>query len=209
MTQRVLNGFPQYFDFIYLRSKYFGTPVTQADQTKTDIDLVNDTLGDTITVDAQNLPLLQVLRDGAFLHPDQGYELIAPNQIRVTPGLLAGEVLEFLMFTGQSGAIQVIPTVDPQPGPDGIDHTINEAVLFTDGSGTESAAFPATLASGLTRIVTFFDLDVGRTDVYFNGTRLSATAGQYTLVNSTTIDLDDDYSAVKGRVEIVNQRVGA
>lgn len=209
MTQRILNGFPQYFDFIYLRSKYFGNSITQADQTKTDIDLVNDTLGDVIVVDAQNLPLLQVLRDGAFLHPDQGFELIAPNQIRVTPGLLNGEVLEFMMFTGQSGAINVIPTVDPAPGPDGIDHTLNEAVLFTDGSGTETAAFPATLAGGVTRIVTFFDLDVGRTDVYFNGTRLSTASNQYTLVNSTTIDLDDDYSSVRGEVVIVNQRVGA
>lgn len=209
MTQKVVNGFPQYFDFIYLRSKFHGSAATQADQTKTDIDLVNDVIGDPITVDAQNLNLLQVQRDGAFLHPDQGFELIAPNQVRVTPGLLVGEVVEFLMFTGQSGVINQIPTIDPAPGPDGVDQTLREACVYTDGSQSEINAFPASLSGGVTRITTHFDTDIGRTDVYFNGIRVSENSGAWTRVDENTIDLNDDYSATKMKVEIVNNLVGA
>lgn len=208
MTQKISNGFPQYFDFTYLKSRFFGTIATQADQTKTDIDLVNDTVGDVIQVDNSTLNLLEVSRDGAHLHEDQGFELIAPNIIRVVPGLLDNETLEFSFFTGSSGVVTQIPVIDPAPGGDGIDQTFFEALAYTDNSSAPINAFNAFVILGKTRVTAQFTIDVGRVDVYLNGTRAGANSGLWTLVDPTTIELDDDYSTTKMKVEIVKQIVG-
>ncbi len=209
MSQKIVNGFPQFTSFTYLKSKFFGTPLTQADQEKTDINLVTETTGDQIPLVEDTIHLLTVVRNGATLIVEQGFELVSENIIRVVPGLLQTETLEFRFFTGVDGVVETIPVAPPVPGVEGYPQTTTEGFCFTDGSGTEVNCFPATVLVGRTRISTQFDLDEGRIDVYINGNRIGVHSGIWTLIDINTIELDDDYSSDKMKVEIVKQIVGS
>lgn len=208
MTQQVVNGFPQFHSFTWKRSKFHGNAGTQLDQTKTDIDIQSGTIGDSIQVDVDTLPLLTVQRDGAFLHPDQGYELVSANTIRVVPGLLDGETVEFLFFTGVSGVLDYIPVAPTVPGVDGYDQTLSEAIVFTDNSQLPINAYAPSLTLGKTRITTHFEIDAGRIDVYINGGRAGIHSGIWTFIDANTIELNDDFSSLATKVEIVKQIVG-
>ncbi|MDD3412408.1 MAG: hypothetical protein PHY47_00245 [Lachnospiraceae bacterium] len=208
MTQKIHKGFPQFHSFAWLRSKFYGTLATQSDQSKTDINLQSDTVGDSINIDSSNLSLLTVMRDGAFLHLDQGYELIAPNTIRVWPGLLNQETVEFMFFTGVNGIMEYIPEAPPAPSQDGYAQTIDEALVYTDNSETPVNAFAPILFGGKTRISTHFQIDNGKIDVYVNGGRVGIHSGVWSVLDANTIELDQDYSADKMKIEIVKQRIG-
>jgi hypothetical protein len=208
MTQKVVNGFLQFHHYTWLKSKFVGTLATQLANIKTDIDLVNDTTGDSITVDAQDVNLLRVVRDGASLIESQGYSIIAPNQVRLTPSLLQNETVEFYFFTAASGVIETIPVVPPTPGVEGYSQTLSEALVWTDGSSSEVGAFAPVVLGGKTQITTHFDIDAGRIDVYINGTRVGIHSGVWIVVDQDTIELDDDYSSTNMKVEIVKQIVG-
>lgn len=207
MTQKVVNGFPQYFSYTYLAGKYFGTPLTQTGEEYTDVNLQSDLIGDSITVDHIEAPLLTIIRDGAFLHEDQGYEIIAANTIRIFPGLLENETVEFKKLVGASGVVEVIPTVPPVTAT-GYNQTITEATVYTDNSLSPVNAFAAIVLAGKTRISTQFPLNEGRVDVYINGTRSSKNDGVWVLADATTIEFNDNYSAVRMKVDIIKQKVG-
>lgn len=100
MAQQIINGFPQHFQTSYLKSKFTGTLATQTAQVQTDLNLIVDTTGDVINVDAPTLGLLQVSRDGALLIEGEGFTLLSPSNIRLTPGLLEGETVEFSFLKG-------------------------------------------------------------------------------------------------------------
>jgi hypothetical protein len=208
MSQKVVNGFLQSHNYTWLKSKFIGTLATQNSQIKTDIDLVNDTIGEAMTLVAADTNLLRVVRDGAVLIESQGYELTAPNQIRITPGILQSEVIEFSLFTGVSGVIETIPSLPPAPGGSGYDQQTYEALVWSDGSQIEVNAFAATVVVGKTRITTHFDIDEGRVDVFINGTRVGIHSGVWSVVDQDTIELDDDYSSTNMKIEIVKNIVG-
>lgn len=209
MTQKIVNGFPQFTSFSYLYSKFHGTAGTQVNQTKTDIDLVTDTVGDQIPLTEENIRLLSLVRDGATLILDQGFELIAENKIRVVPGLLQGEVLEFKFFTGVDGVLETIPVAPPVEGDQGYPQTTTESTVYTDGSGVEVNCFPAFNFDGRTRVTTHFDLNEGRVDVYLNGSRIGEVSGIWSFIDVNTIELNDDYLSTKMKVDVVKQIVGA
>lgn len=208
MTQKIVNGFPQFHEITYLTGSYIGTPSDQLVQTHKDINLQTDLVGDSISITQAEGGILSVIRDGAYLHKDQGYDIIAPNIVRLFQGLLAGEEVEFKKLAGASGVVTVIPTVPPVTSGDGYEQTISEATVYTDDSVPAVLAFSPTLNAGKTRISTQFPLNVGKVDVYINGTRSSINDGIWTLVDPTTIELNDDYSTVKMKVDIVKQIVG-
>ena len=208
MTQKVFNGFPQYYAFTTQSGKFYGTPVTQADETFTDINLQSQLIGDSISILINEAPLLTVYRDGAFLHESQGFEIIAPNIVRISPGLLDTETVEFRKLIAASGVVEMIPAVPPVVGNEGYVHTINEATVYTDNSVAPINALPAVTLASKTRITAEFDLDEGRIDVYINGFRSSINDGVWILVDLNTIELQDDYSATKMKVDIIKQKVG-
>ena len=208
MTQKVVNGFPQFHDFTYLTGSYIGTLADQSVQTHKDINLQTDLVGDSITITSDEGNILLVMRDGAYLHKDQGYDIIAPNIVRLFKGLLAGEEVEFKKLTGTSGVVTVIPTAPVASGTDGYTQTIIEATVYTNDSVPPIHAFSPIVNAGKTRISTQFQINVGKVDIYINGTRSSINDGVWTLVDPTTIELNDDYSTVKMKVDIVKQIVG-
>lgn len=208
MSQKIYNGFPQFFSFTYLSGKFYGNLLTQAEESFTDINIQSQLVGDAITIDQSDVNLLHVVRDGSFLHLDQGFEVIEPNVVRIWPGLLSTEVVEFKKLVGASGVVQNIPTVDPVNNPDGYSQTITEATVYTDMSKVAINAFEAILFEGKTRITPHFDLNDGRIDVYINSQRVSINDGVWSIVDPTTIELNDNYSAVRMKVDIIKQRVG-
>ena len=208
MTQKVFNGFPQYYAFTTQSGKFYGTPVTQAFEESTDINLQSQLVGDSISITIDELPLLTVYRDGAYLHESQGFEVIAPNVVRISPGLLDTETVEFKKLIAASGVVEMIPPVPPVVDDSGYEHTIQEATAYTDNSVAAVNAFAPVTLAGKTRITTEFTLDEGRIDVYINGGRSSVNDGVWILADSNTIELQDDYSAVKMKVDIIKQKVG-
>lgn len=209
MSQKIVNGFPQFYSLTHLVSKFFGTGATQLSQDHTDIDLLNPPVGgDPITVTEDDIGLLSVTRDGATLYLDQGFEIIAPNTLRVFPGLLNGETVEFRKLVGASGVIETIPTVPPVPGSGGYAQEILEASAYTDDSTPAVNAFSPVLLAGRTRISTHFVINEGKIDVYLNGARVSVNDGVWSFVDSTTIELDDNYSTTRMKVDITRQKVG-
>ncbi len=95
------------------------------------------------------------------------------------------------------------------PGSSGTDLTL-QAFCFADGTGTPVGCSDPTLVGGKTRVVLDVAYSVGVTAGYANGALRVLINGQkipryidatltpnasYTEVNSTTIDLDTDYSA--------------
>lgn len=208
MLQKIINGFPQYYDLTYQRSYYVGTLATQIQKQKTDINLLTDCIGDQIHIDEDSLNLLSIVRDGASLIPGQGFELIAENTIRVSPGLLNGETLELKKLTGSNAILESIPTVPPIVTSDGFDQTTIEAIIWTDGSESNHNANPAIVVDGKTRVSTLFSLDAGKVDIFINGKRYGKYAGVWSFVDSNTVELDNDYSTTKMYVEIVKQVVG-
>lgn len=206
--QSIVNGFPQFQDFTYLKSKYYGTTATQAFKPHTDINVQSGTVGDSIQVDSDTVGLLTIVRDGAVLMVEEGFELIAPNVVRLYPGLLATESIEFKFLTGVSGVLNYIPVAPPVPSSDGYDQTVTEALVFTDNSELPVGAFPPTVVASKTRITTQFEIDAGRLDVYLNGRRAGAHSGLWSIIDQNTIELNDDYSTVKMQVEIVKHIVG-
>ena len=208
MTQKIINGFPQYQDYTWKRAKFHGTSFTQIDRQKTDINLQLDVIGDPIQVNENTISLLHVYRDGVWLHPDQGFELIGENTIRISPGLLMSESIEFMFFTGASGVLNYIPVAPPVPSEDGYNQTVFEAIAFTNNEHPTVNAFAPTLINGKTRLTFHFPITQGRIDVYLNGTRAGQHSGLWTIIDDTTIELNDDYSAETMKVELVKQIVG-
>lgn len=208
MSQKVFNGFPQYFAYTYLTGKFHGNNLTQAQESHTDINLQSELVGDSILMESNELGLLTVIRDGATLLDDQGWELISPNTVRIWPGLLETETLQFKKLVGASGVIETISTVPPVAGTGGYPTQVVEATVYTDGFNTPINSFPAIVLAGKTRISTHFFLDEGRVDVYLNNTRVSINDGIWTIADNTTIELDDDYSATRMKVDIIRQKVG-
>lgn len=206
--QSIVKGFPQFQDFTYLNSKYYGTTATQAVKTHTDVNVQSGTVGDPIQVDSDTVGLLTVVRDGAVLMVEEGFEIIAPNVLRLYPGLLATESVEFKFLTGVSGVLNYIPVAPPVPSADGYDQTVSEALVYTDNSQLPVGAFPPTLVAGKTRITTQFEIDAGRLDIYINGRRAGAHSGVWSIIDQNTIELNDNYSTVTMQVEIVKQIVG-
>jgi hypothetical protein len=208
MSQKVFNGFPQYFSYTYQTGKFFGTLATQVQESFTDVDLQSQLIGDSITLEADETGVLSIVRDGAVLLEDQGWELIAPNIVRIFPGLLENETLQFKKLVGTSGVIETIPTIPPVPGTGGYPQTLVEATVYTDAFKPAVNAFEAIVLSSKTRISTQFLLNEGRIDVYINNTRISVNDDIWTLVDNTTIELNDDYSATRMKVDIIRQKVG-
>lgn len=208
MSQKIFNGFPQYFSYTYLVGKFFGNTTTQAQESHTDINLQNELVGDILTMENNEVGLLTVIRDGATLIDDQGWELISPNTIRIWPGLLSTETLQFKKLVGVSGIIEAIPSVPPTSNPSGYPTEIIEATVYTDNFKPSINAFSAITLAGKTRISTQFLLDEGRVDVYINSTRVSLNDGIWIMADNTTIELDDDYSATRMKVDIIRQKVG-
>jgi hypothetical protein len=209
MTQKIVGGFPQYYALTHLVSKFYGDNTTQVNQDHTDIDLLNPPLGgDPITVTEVDINLLSVTRDGATLYVDQGFDIIAPNVLRLFPGLLNNETVEFRKLVGASGVIETIPSIPPTAGAGGYPQTIVEATVYTDNSIVAVNAFAPIVIVGKTRISTHFAINEGKLDVFINGSRVSVNDGIWSLVDSTTIELNDDYSAIKMKVDIVKQKVG-
>lgn len=208
MTQKVANGFPQFYAFTSQSGKFFGTPTTQALEAYTDINLQNQLVGDSISILAEELPLLTVFRDGSYLHESQGFELIAPNLVRVFPGLLDTETIEFKKLVAASGVITTIPEVPPTPDSNGYVQTIQEATIYTDNFIPAIHALPPIVLAGKTRITTEFLINTGRIDVHINGKRVSVNDGIWSIVDVNTIELNDDYSAVRMKVDIIKQKVG-
>ena len=208
MTQKIINGFPQFHEITHLSGSYFGTALDQTNQDHTDINLQSGLVGDSITITEQEAGILSVYRDGAYLHKDQGYDIIAPNIVRIFRGLLNGEEVEFKKLAGASGLVTIIPTVPPVLGSSGYDQTIEEATVYTDDSIPAINAYSPIVNAGRTRLSTHFNINAGKIDVYINGTRSSINDGVWTFVDSTTIELNDDYSSVKMKVDIIKQIVG-
>lgn len=208
MTQKVVNGFPQYFSYTYLSGAFYGTPVTESVSSHTDINLQSDLQGDSIDILPEESGILSVFRDGVFLHESQGYEIIAPNVVRVFGGLLDTETVEFKKLVGASGVIEQIPVHDPVVSSAGHPHSISEATVYTDGSVAAVNGLEAVVINGKTRITAEFSLNEGRIDVYINGTRSSVNDNIWELVDSDTIELNEDYSSVKMKVDIIKQKVG-
>jgi hypothetical protein len=208
MTQKVFNGFPQYFSYTYQTGKFFGSAITQANEALTIINLQSDLIGDSITLDINDIGLITVIRDGAVLLEDQGFELVGPNTIAVWPGLLETEVLQIKKLVAASGIVEIIPVVPPVTGSGGYPQDIIEATVYTDNFKPAINAFPATLFAAKTRITTQFFLNEGRIDLYLNNTRVSINDGIWEIIDSTTIELNDDYSATRMKVDIIKQKVG-
>ena len=207
MTQKIINGFPQYFSYTYLNGKYYGTEITEANELHTDINLQFDLVGDSITVKEEEIELLTIMRDGSILLDNQGFQFIAENQIRVIPGLLENEVVQIKKFVGVSGAVetvQVLPPIQPQ----GYPQLVQEATFYTDNSTLPVNGVAAVVYEGKTRLITSFVIDEGRTDVYINSSRVSVNDGIWSFIDSNTIELNDDYSSTRMKVDVVNQRVG-
>jgi hypothetical protein len=147
MTQKITNGFPQYFSFTYLNGKYDGTASTEAAEDYTDINLQSDLIGDSITATEDEIELLTVMRDGAILLDGQGFEFIGTNQIRITPGLLENETVQIKKFTGVSGLIETVPVMPPV-GSVGSSQTIQETDISqeVDVSGLSKLMVDTSLA---------------------------------------------------------------
>lgn len=205
--QKIINGFPQFFDYTYLKSIYSGTLATQVQKTHTDINTLTGCIGDKINLKESNIHLLTIIRDGAALIEDEGFELIAENLIRVTPGLLQDEVIELKLFTGIDGSVTSIQSIPPATPDVGYPQTVQEATVWTDNSQSSVNAYAPTVYAGRTRIKTHFDL-VGRIDIYVNSRRIGKNAGLWSQIDNNTIDLNDDYSTSNMLVEIVKQVVG-
>lgn len=208
MTQKIFNGFPQYYAFTTQSGKFYGTPSTQINESHTDINLQSQLIGDSISISIEEIAFLSIYRDGAYLYESQGFDIIAPNIVRVSPGLLDTETVEFKKLIAASGVVEMIPSVPPVAGSEGYVHTINEATVYTDNSIAAVNALPAVTLTGKTRITAEFDLDEGRVDVYINGYRSSINDGSWIFADANTIEFQDDYSAVKMKVDIIKQKVG-
>ncbi len=208
MSQRIINGFPQYFSYTYLSGKFYGTPTTQVNEDFTDVNTQSDLIGDSIQIDEEDEGIILAYRDGAFLHVGQGFEIIAPNTVRITPGLLDTETFEIKKLVGASGVIENIPVVPPVPGSGGYNQTINEASVYTDSSATPINAFAPVVVSGKTRITPEFTLNEGKVDVFINGFRVSINDGVWSFADTDTIELNDNYSAIRMKVDIIKQKVG-
>lgn len=213
MPVQVINGFPQYFEYGHLYARFYGNAITQASQQYTDVDLQTDTIGDVMTFDNPDVQLMTIIRDGATLLNDAGYEIIAPNVVRITPGLLDGEIVEFkkLRAVAEIGNIPV----DPTPGaPIVVEKTQTNAVNWTDSSGANINSYPAFLNAGNTRIRTHFVFDPDEIEVYINGQFISESMLNslsqpfWTVVDVDTIELDGDYSAMKTSVQIIKKTYG-
>lgn len=208
MSQKIINGFPQYFSYTYLSGKFYGTPATQENEEFTEINTQSQLIGDSIEVTQEEESLVTVFRDGAFLHKDQGYQIVAPNIIRISPGLLDTETLEIKKLVGASGVVENITALPPVSGSGGYSQTIDEASVYTDNSTNPTNALAPTVVGGKTRITSEFTLNEGRVDVYINGFRSSINDGVWVFVNNNTIELNDNYSAVRMKVDIIKQKVG-
>ena len=208
MSQRIINGFTQYFSYTYLSGKFYGTPTTQVNEDFTDVNTQADLIGDSIQIDEEDEGVISAYRDGAFLHVGQGFEIIAPNVVRITPGLLDTETFEIKKLVGASGVVENIPVVPPTPGAGGYNQTINEASVYTDSSATPINAFAPVVVAGKTRITPEFTLNEGKVDVFINGFRVSVNDGVWTFADSDTIELNDNYSATRMKVDIIKQKVG-
>lgn len=213
MPVQVINGFPQYFEYGHQYSRFYGNAVTQAATAYTDIDLQSDTLGDVMTFDTPDVQLMTIVRDGATLLNDAGYEIIAPNVVRLTPGLIDGEIVEFkkLRAIAEVGNIPV----DPTPGaPIVVEKTQTNAIAWTDSSGANINAYPAFLDSGKTRIRTQFVFDPDEIEVYINGQFISeamlnaSNQPVWIIIDQDTIELDADYSAMKTSIQIIKKTYG-
>lgn len=208
MSQKVFNGFPQYFSYTYQAGKFFGTLANQVQESFIDVNLQSELIGDSMTLEASETDVLTIVRDGIVILEDQGWELIAPNIVRIFPGLLSYEVLQFKKLVGASGVVESIPIIPPVPSSGGYPQTVTEATVYTDAFKPAINAFEAIVISSKTRITAQFFLDEGRIDVYINSTRVSANDGIWTLVDNATIELNDDYSATRMKVDIIRQKVG-
>jgi hypothetical protein len=208
MTQKVVNGFPQYFAYTYLTGKFYGTPTTQSFMAYTDIDLQSQLVGDGIGISLEDSGLISIFRDGAFLHQSQGYDIVGSNVIRVFPGLLDTETIEVKKLTGASGVVSSIPVAPPVSGTSGYVQSMIEATVYTDNSIPSIRALPPIVFGGKTRITAEFLLNEGRVDVYINGYRSSSNDSTWTIINTNTIELSEDFSTVKMKVDIIKQKVG-
>lgn len=213
MPVQVINGFPQYFEYGHLYSRFYGNALTQASQQYTDIDLQSDTIGDAMTFNVPEVQLMTIIRDGATLLNDAGYEIISPNVVRLTPGLNDGEIVEFkkLHAVAEIGNIPV----DPTPGaPIVVEKTQTNSICWTDASGANINAYPAFLESGKTRIRTQFVFDPEEIEVYINGQYISEamlnalSQPVWIVIDQDTIELDGDYSAMTTSVQIIKKTYG-
>jgi hypothetical protein len=210
MTQKIINGFPQFFSFTYLSGKYSGTSATESLESHTEIDLQHDLAGDSIRITEEDINLLTVVRDGAILLYDEGFEISGTNKIKIYPGLLENEVIQFKKFIGISGVVESpIDTFPPSEGL-GYDQLIQEATVYTDNSqpSINSSGVALDPEGQKTRINTSFSLSDGRVDVYINSSRVSVNDGIWSIFGDNTIELNDDYSETRMKVDIVKQRVG-
>lgn len=213
MPIQIINGFPQYFEFGHQYARFYGNALTQEFQDYTDIDLMTDTIGDPMSFEEADVQLMTITRDGATVLNDAGYDIIAQNVIRLTPGLLNGEIVEFkkLRAVAEIGNIPV----DPTPGePVLVEKTQTEAVCWTDSSGADINAYPAYLEGGKTAIKTHFVFDPEDIEIYINGQFISGAMlnelnePYWTVFSSDIILLDKDYSALKTNIQIIKKTYG-
>lgn len=206
MAVRVINGFPQHFDYSILTCFFAGSAET-AQQASTIINIESDCIGDTIAVPDADRKQLSIIRDGVNLHEGDGFEWISSGTIQITPALLATEKVWFKFLTGSGMPEKIIPIKDPIATASKLRTTKSVANVYTNNSVVPTGADEAYVESGKTRIRTHFDLT--NFDVFVNGEMV--TTAQLDIdglpfwqqIDANTIELKSNHSTVATNIQIV------
>ncbi len=207
MAVRVINGFPQHFDYSLLSSSYSGTIAT-ARAASNIIDLSRDCIGDIILVSEKDRGQLTVIRDGAVLLEGAGYQWVAENTLQVSPGLLSSEKILFKFMTGSGMPSQKIEIKDPIQTASKIRIRKIKAIVQTDNAVPPSGANAPYVEAGRTRIKTNFELT--DFDVFINGEMVTEENSDnfgipyWRKVESDILELNTNYSTTPMQVLIIN-----
>lgn len=208
MGQRIINGFPQFYDFTIRRGVLAGNNGHLSDKQKTLINTSTDLVGEDIYFTTNEANLIEIKRDGASLIQGAGYTLISDNMVEVYPGLIPGEVIEVKKITGVAGFVDSIPTESLS-----FRGEINKEVAScnTNGDGVEQNCMVSS-QTGKTVIKTLFALN-DAFDLYINGNKVNSTSTDsqgrlfYSKISSNEVQLNQDYSSEKMFIEIVQQNI--
>ena len=206
MAVRVINGFPQHFDYSILRSFFAGSAETEI-QTSTIINIENNTVGDTIVVADSSRKQLTVVRDGVTLSEGDGFSWLGTGVLEVTPALLSNEKVWFNFLTGSGMPSEVIPIQDPISTAMKLRTRKHIANVYTNNISAPTGADEAYVESGKTRIKTHF----GLTDynIFINGEFVSEaqldTDGLpfWQLVGTDVVEFKTNLSTVSTNVQII------
>ena len=210
MPIQIINGFPQYYELGYSYSRFRGSIVTEQSAAYSDIDLMNDTIGNPIPLIEEETYLLSIVRDGATLIETEGYEFISENVIRVIPGLLTGETLVFKKLYAK-GEIGPIPKIATEHQAVVVSKETISGVAWTDDDNLNINITDVTLFGGKTRVRTDFEFTADQIEVYLNGQFIApemvnvSGVPLWKVVGSDTIELDGDYSNIRLGIQIVKK----